>query len=132
MNKLGVTINVGKETDIFAKLRKVKDHGFGCCQLMIWDTKLYTDSLAEQINQAVKETGIEISTLWAGWSGPVEWNFTGGPMTLGLVPPAYRMKRAEELIQAAETSLVTATLKPTYNQEPLISGFIIQAPSPEQ
>lgn len=102
MSKLGVTINVKKETDLFAKLREVKQYDFECCQLIIWDTSLYTDDMAEQINQAVKETGVEVSTLWAGWSGPKEWNFTGGPMVLGLVPPAYRMKRAEELIQAAK------------------------------
>lgn len=102
MSKIGVTIVFNKETDILERLRQAKEYGFECCQLLIWDSTIYTDSLAEQINQAVKETGIEISTLWAGWSGPVEWNFTGGPMTLGLVPPAYRMKRAEELIQAAD------------------------------
>lgn len=102
MSKLGVTINVKKETDLLAKMREVKQHGFECCQLVIWDPSLYTDELAKQINQAVKETGIEVSTLWAGWSGPTEWNFTGGPMVLGLVPPAYRMQRAEELIRAAE------------------------------
>ena len=102
MSKLGVTINVGKETDILVRMQEIKQYGFECCQLVIWDMTLYTDDMAKQINQAVKETGIEVSTLWAGWSGPKEWNFTGGPMTLGLVPPAYRMKRAEELIQAAE------------------------------
>lgn len=53
------------------------------------------------INDAVSKTGVEISTLWAGWSGPREWNFTGGPMTLGIVPPDFRMRRAEELIEAA-------------------------------
>ena len=62
---------------------------------------LYTDDCAKRINDAVAKTGVEISTFWAGWSGPCEWNFTGGPMTLGIVPPAFRMKRAEELIEAA-------------------------------
>ena len=102
MSKLGVTINIKKDTNLPLKMLEIKDHGFGCCQLVIWDMSLYTDEMAEQINQAVKETGVEVSTLWAGWSGPSEWNFTGGPMVLGLVPPAYRMQRAEELIQAAE------------------------------
>ena len=61
--------------------------------------------MVADINRAVELTGIEVSTLWAGWSGPREWNFTGGPMTLGLVPPAYRMQRAEELINAARFAL---------------------------
>lgn len=102
MSKLGVTIGVKKDTDFSAKLRKVGENGFGCCQPVIWDATLYTDELAEEIKRATEETGVEVSTLWAGWSGPGEWNFTGGPMTLGLVPPAYRMRRAEELIRAAE------------------------------
>lgn len=101
MSKLGVVINMKKEKDIFEEMNKVKSMGFECCQITIWDCTLFSDEMAEQIKDASKQTGIEVSTLWAGWSGPTEWNFTGGPMVLGLVPPAYRMKRAEELIEAA-------------------------------
>ena len=102
MSKLGVKVLIYKDTDILAKLKEVKEYGFECCQMDIWDTALYTDEKAKEINDAVAETGIEISSLWAGWSGPGEWNFHAGPMTLGLVPPAYRMKRAEELLLAGE------------------------------
>ena len=49
-----------------------------------------------------KENDIEISTLWVGWSGPLGWNFTEGPMTLGIVPAAYRMKRTEEILMGAD------------------------------
>ena len=100
MDKLGVVIGLHADTDILAKMQELKSHGFECCQITVWDMSLYTDEKAEEINRAVKETGIEVSTLWAGWSGPKEWNFTGGPMTLGLVPPAFRMQRAEELMLA--------------------------------
>ena len=102
MRKIGVVIVVRKDTDILAKMKEARTHGFECCQLIMWKTFMFNDETAEAINKAVAETDMEISTLWAGWSGPCEWNFTGGPMTLGLVPPAYRMKRAEELIKAAE------------------------------
>ena len=100
VNKLGVLIAVNRNTDFSEKLGKVKEYGFECCQLSCWDMDMYTDECAERIKKAVEETGIEVSTLWAGWSGPREWNFTGGPMTLGIVPPAFRMQRAEELIEA--------------------------------
>ena len=100
MNKIGILIVFDAKTDIFAKMAKAKENGFDCCQLSIWDPSVYTDETAKKINDAVLKTGIEISTLWAGWTGPCEWNFTAGPMTLGLVPPAYRMQRAEELIAA--------------------------------
>jgi sugar phosphate isomerase/epimerase len=63
---------------------------------------LYTDEKAEELMRASKEHDIEISTLWTGWSGPKEWNFTGGPMTLGIVPESYRMKRTEEILRGAD------------------------------
>lgn len=102
MNKIGVVIVVKQNTDILLEMKKLKDCGFACCQLIFWDMSCYTDAKAEEIKNAVAQTGIEISTMWAGWSKPGEWNFTAGPMTLGLVPTAYRMKRAEELIMAGE------------------------------
>ncbi len=102
MSKLGVKVRVYQDTDILAKLKEVKEYGFECCQTDIWDTALYTDEKAKEINDAVAETGIEISSLWAGWSGPCRWNFTEGPMTAGLIPPAYRMKRMEELLMAGD------------------------------
>ena len=102
MNKIGTLVNVGRSTNVLAELEKLKKFGFECCQIAVWKMECYTDEKAEEIRAAAEQTGIEISTLWSGWSGPVEWNFTAGPMTLGLVPPAYRMKRAEELITAGK------------------------------
>ena len=58
--------------------------------------------MAAEINAAVEATGIVVSTLWAGYSGPIEWNFTQGPLVLGLVPPAYRGIREKELLRASE------------------------------
>ena len=102
MNKIGVVIRVNRGMDFLEKFKTVRDNGFECCQVVNWDMGLYTDENAEKIKAASEETGIEISTFWAGWSGPGEWNFTVGPMTLGLVPPEYRMKRAEELIEGGK------------------------------
>ena len=102
MNKLGVLIVLGHETDINEEMRKAREIGCECCQLSVWDPALYTDEKAEEIARAARENGIEISTLWAGWSGPKEWNFTGGPVTLGIVPEAYRMKRTEEILKGAD------------------------------
>ena len=98
MNKIGVLLGYRKGTDIDEKMRLAKEIGCECCQITVWDPSVYTDENAEAILAAANKYGIEISTLWAGWSGPKEWNFTGGPMTLGLVPAAFRMQRAEELI----------------------------------
>ena len=102
MSKLGVLILLRPGTDVFAEMKKIKDIGAECCQINVWDMELYTDDVAKNIVDASKEYGIEVSTLWAGWSGPKEWNFTGGPSTLGIVPAAYRMQRMEELIKGAD------------------------------
>ncbi|MBQ8357524.1 MAG: sugar phosphate isomerase/epimerase [Clostridia bacterium] len=102
MNKIGVMIVLRTDTDVFAEFEKAKALGCECCQVSVWDTSLYTDEKAAEILSAAKENDIEISTLWAGWSGPKEWNFTGGPSTLGIVPQAYRMKRMEEIICGAD------------------------------
>jgi len=70
MNKLGVLIVLGHETDINEEMRKAREIGCECCQLSVWDPALYTDEKAEEIARAARENGIEISTLCAGWSGP--------------------------------------------------------------
>ena len=102
MNKIGVLIGLRPETDVYAEFKKAHDIGCECCQLTVWNTALYTDEKAAELLAASKEFDIEISTLWTGWSGPKEWNFTGGPSTLGIVPPAYRMKRTEEILMGAD------------------------------
>ena len=102
MDKIGVVLVLRPETDILAEFKRIKELGCECCQINVWNTALYTGENAEKLISASKETGIEISTLWAGWSGPTEWNFTGGPMTLGIVPEAYRMKRMEEILLGAD------------------------------
>ena len=102
MNKIGVIISLRADTDVFDEFKRAHDIGCECCQITVWDMSLYTDEKAREIAEASKKYEVEISTLWVGWSGPREWNFTGGPMTLGIVPEAYRMKRMEEILQGAD------------------------------
>ena len=97
MRDLGVLISCNPTTDVKAEFIKAQENGLQSCQLCIWNQDTYTDEKAAEINAAVEETGFTISTLWAGWSGPNDWNFTAGPVTLGIVPEAYRMKRTEEI-----------------------------------
>ena len=102
MNKIGALIKFRVETDIDLEMKKAKDIGCECCQISVWDMTLYTEENARRITEASKRYGVEISTLWVGWSGPKEWNFTAGPMTLGIVPEAYRMIRTAEILQGAD------------------------------
>ena len=98
--RIGVLIRFRKEIDVLQEMQKVKDMGLQTCQLSCFDPSMYNDEWAEKVNAASKETGITVSTLWAGWSGPAEWDHIYGPATLGLVPVAYRAMRLKELMAA--------------------------------
>lgn len=101
--QIGAMINTRRNgIDILEEMEKIKAIGLQSCQISIWDPALYTDEFAEKINEASAKTGIVVSTLWAGYSGPVEWNFTYGPLTAGLVPQSYRGIREKELMLAAD------------------------------
>ena len=80
----------------------VQQFGLKTCQLCNWDAELWTEALAAKVIEQAAATGVRPCALWAGYSGPMEWNFTGGPATLGLVPPQYREKRVGELKRGAD------------------------------
>lgn len=100
MMNLGVLFQLKKDVDVLAKFEEIKAMELQSCQITVWDMDLYTEEMAAKIVEAKEKTGIEVSTLWAGWTGPKEWNFTYGPVTLGLVPAAYRGTRLEDLRKA--------------------------------
>lgn len=101
-HSIGVQIVYTKETDPEREFRRAMDMGLDSCQLCIWDEGIYTDEYIQKINDAVEKTGFRISSVWAGWDGPCEWNFTYGPATVGLVPAAYRESRLNALKKAAD------------------------------
>lgn len=98
---IGVIIPFQSEKDLIERFRQAKELSLESCQLSMWDPRQYTDTAAHAVRTAVEKTGLLISALWAGWSGPKEWNFTGGPSTLGLVPESYRGIRLQELLEAS-------------------------------
>lgn len=98
-NKIGVIASLHADRSCFAQM---KQHSLNVCQLCSWDPALWTDMLAEKVRREAEVGGIHMTSLWAGYSGPSAWNFTEGPATLGLVPPAYRYQRVQELMQAGQ------------------------------
>lgn len=130
--KIGILISFHQNVNIEEEFSKAIDMQLTCCQLCCWDTKLYTDENAQKIKAAAKKTGMEITALWAGWTGPAEWNFYNGPATLGLVPPAYRSHRLKELFQASDfakllkvTDIITHVgFLPEYPFDPDFNGVI--------
>ncbi len=102
-NTIGTMVGYNVGTDLVEKLNKCKQIGITSCQINIWNTSIFTsDEQAEIVKNAIAETGMTVSTLWAGYSGPCEWNFTAGPDTIGLVPVAYRHIRLNELRAASD------------------------------
>ncbi len=100
---IGVQIVLRDGIDLEAEFNKALDMGLSSCQLCIWNTKLFGNAeFAEKVRATIEKTGFRVSALWAGWSGPCEWNFTAGPATIGLVPPAYRFLRVNELKAASD------------------------------
>jgi len=83
-------------------LKYVADFGLKVCQLCNWNRDLFTDALADSIKAESAQSGVQITSLWAGWPGPAVWDFIDGPYTLGLVPRAYRDERVAALKKAAD------------------------------
>ncbi len=80
--------------------------GLTCCQVVSWNVALCRMELAEASRKAAADAGVRVSAFWAGVPGPAAWNFTQGPVTLGLVPPAYRWARMEALKRWADFAAV--------------------------
>jgi L-ribulose-5-phosphate 3-epimerase len=93
--KLGVLVILSE--DVRNEFKKLREMEFSCCQLSCWDMNLYNDEIASKVRDAAKEFDIEITALWAGWTGNGIWDFQYGPSTLGLVPVTYRYTRIQEL-----------------------------------
>ena len=98
-NRIGVIAGLKAEGQ---NLKYVADFGLELCQLVCHDPAIYTPDRADSIRQESGETGIQITSLWAGWPGPAVWDFIDGPGTLGIVPSEYREIRAAGLKKGGE------------------------------
>ncbi|NMA41808.1 MAG: sugar phosphate isomerase/epimerase [Oligosphaeraceae bacterium] len=99
--KIGVinSLRLDRQDCIFDRVR---DMGFKTCQLSSWRPYELSDGLAEKVKAQIVSSGVQPCAFWAGYTGPIFWNFTEGPLTLGLVPPEYRFQRLNELKLAAD------------------------------
>lgn len=96
MNNIGVIhmLDTNHKGNMF---QVVSDYDFRVCQLCGWDRELCTKEVAERVVREALEVNVRVCAVWAGVPGPAEWNFTGGPITLGLVPEQYREERIKAL-----------------------------------
>lgn len=98
--RLGVYVNLCR--DMKAEFQKLHENGFFTCQLGCWDPTMMTEEYAEIVKAAATEYGITITAFWCGWTGPAVWDFYEGPLTLGLVPSAFRFQRVQELMKGSD------------------------------
>ena len=66
-NKVGTMVGYNIGVDLVDKLNKCKEIGITSCQINIWNTSIFTsDEHAKIVKDAIAETGMTVSSLWAG------------------------------------------------------------------
>ena len=98
--KLGVIISLTDQIE--AEMDQVVRLGLPTCQVNCWNPAFFTPQTAQRVRAAALQRGLEISAFWCGWEGPAVWDQLDGPLTLGLVPVAYRHERLKMLLRGAE------------------------------
>src|SRR5512146_2939596 len=98
--QIGVIVPLTSSID--EEFNKARDLGMRSCQVVGWEPALFTQELASRTVQASRRCQVAISSFWCGWEGPKVWDFLQGPLTLGLVPPAYRFQRLQNLMKGAD------------------------------
>ena len=95
--RVGVLIEVFRDTDVDAKFAELRSMGMESCQLVCWDKEIMDQETADKVNEAARHHKVEITAVWCGWDGPKVWDFYDGQITLGLVPEAFRFERVKML-----------------------------------
>ncbi len=102
MNELGLLIKITDQKGIVPLLERVKSFGFKTCQISTYVPELYTQETADIINDFCATHELRVTMLWAGWPGKHEWNFSGGPDSVGLVPLRFREERCSIMKKASD------------------------------
>src|SRR6476646_9923670 len=86
-----------------ATIKRVRDMGFSNCFLSLdgYIGKFAPDA-AKQIGALLAQYDLMATTVEVVGPEPLEWNFTQGPSTIGLVPPKTRAARIDALKQASD------------------------------
>jgi L-ribulose-5-phosphate 3-epimerase len=83
--------------------RRVHDMGFSNCFLSL-DGYIggFTSSVTAQFQDLLGKYDLVATTVEVVGPPPLEWNFTRGPSTIGLVPPKTRAARIDALRQVSD------------------------------
>jgi len=100
MKNWDIGVILGIDADLNEAAKDIRELDLKTCQLNCWDVTKYTKENADIAKKALGD--IRISSIWAGWPGPVAWDFWTAPLVDGLVPPEYRAIRIDALKKAAD------------------------------
>lgn len=100
--RIGTCVNFNAMEDMESKLITLKENQFDSCQLVCWNPAVWTEENAVVLKALLEKYGVTVSAFWCGWEGPRVWNFTEGPLTLGLLPVEYRQMRVQNLCDGAD------------------------------
>lgn len=95
--RVGVLIELFRDTDIDARFAELRSMGMESCQLVCWDREIMDQENADKVNAAAEHHKVDITAFWCGWEGPRVWDFYDGQLTLGLVPETFRFERVKML-----------------------------------
>ena len=99
--ELGLLIKPGR--DIAETIARVRKLGFSNCFLSLDDfLGKYNAGLAQTMNDALDKNNLVATTAEVVGPGPLKWNFTQGPATIGIVPRATRAARVDALKRTAD------------------------------
>src|ERR1700737_820562 len=85
------------------RIRRVQQLGFSNCFLSL-DGYIggFTAAIAAQYRDLLARYNVIVTTVEVVGPKPLEWNFTRGPATIGLVPPGTRAARIDALRQVSD------------------------------
>ena len=82
---------------------RVKELGFSTCFLSLDDyIGKFNKSLAQELQGLLNTYGVTPTAAEVVGPGPLKWNFTEGPSTIGVVPRATRTARMDALKQTSD------------------------------
>jgi len=99
--ELGLLIKPGR--GIEETIGRVRKLGFTNCFLSLDDfLGKYNRTLAQKMRDALDRNNLVATTTEVVGPGPLKWNFTEGPATIGVVPRATRAARVDALKQTSD------------------------------
>ena len=87
--RVGVLIEIFRDTDVDAKFAELRSMGMESCQLVCWDKEIMNQETADKVNAAAENHKVDITAFWCGWEGPRVWDFYDGQIIFGQVPEAF-------------------------------------------